>query len=62
MLRYQTFSGYYKVKKTLMTLRTTGNRENKYYLSRQVIQHTQGSRNQIDGVVIDSCKLSTEVK
>lgn len=68
MLRYQTFSGCYKVKKkqkktqSFMTPRSTGNKENKYYLSRQDIQHIQSSKNQIDGVVIVSCKLSTKVK
>jgi len=51
MLRYSTFSGCYKVKKTFMTFITTGNREIKHYLSRQVIQHAQGN-NQIDGVVM----------
>lgn len=45
-----------------MTPRSTGNKENKYYLSRQDIQHIQSSKNQIDGVVIVSCKLSTKVK
>ena len=52
MLRYPTSSGCYKVKKTFMTFITTGNRQNKYYLSRQVIQHTQSNKNQIDGVVM----------
>lgn len=62
MLRYPTFSGCYKVKKTFITFIATGNRENKYYLSHQVTWHIQGSKNQIDEVLIGSCKLSIEAE